>query len=72
MTKWPKRTGSDRVGHVRKITDGKGGGGVADAVIARYPPGTRVALVAGTGNNGGDGFVAARTCATPDYGSRPF
>src|SRR5215831_14439743 len=33
---------------------------VAAAVMARHPPGSRVAVVAGTGNNGGDGFVAAR------------
>src|SRR5258706_13563974 len=33
---------------------------VADAMMARHPPGSRVAVVAGTGNNGGDGFVAAR------------
>src|SRR5712671_6917667 len=36
------------------------GAAVAGAVMARHPPGSRVAVVAGTGNNGGDGFVAAR------------
>src|SRR5260221_6056665 len=36
------------------------GAAVAEAVMARHPPGSRVAVVAGTGNNGGDGFVAAR------------
>jgi ADP-dependent NAD(P)H-hydrate dehydratase / NAD(P)H-hydrate epimerase len=36
------------------------GAAVAQAVMARHPPGTKVAMVAGTGNNGGDGFVAAR------------
>jgi ADP-dependent NAD(P)H-hydrate dehydratase / NAD(P)H-hydrate epimerase len=36
------------------------GAAVAEAVIARHPGGSRVAVVAGTGNNGGDGFVAAR------------
>jgi ADP-dependent NAD(P)H-hydrate dehydratase / NAD(P)H-hydrate epimerase len=36
------------------------GAAVARAVMARCPPGSKVAIVAGTGNNGGDGFVAAR------------
>lgn len=36
------------------------GAAVARAVMARHPPGSKVAVVAGAGNNGGDGFVAAR------------
>ena len=36
------------------------GQAIADAVASRHPAGTRVAIVAGAGNNGGDGFVAAR------------
>src|SRR3954467_11402425 len=40
----------------------KAGRAVAD-VVARHPLGTRVLIVAGPGNNGGDGFVAARVLA---------
>ena len=36
------------------------GRAVADVVAARVRPGARVAVVCGTGGNGGDGFVCAR------------
>lgn len=36
------------------------GSAVAEFVVSRYPSAKRIAVVCGKGNNGGDGFVAAR------------
>jgi hydroxyethylthiazole kinase-like uncharacterized protein yjeF len=46
------------------------GAAVADTVMASCPSGARIAVVAGTGNNGGDGFVAARILRERNYRPR--
>jgi len=48
----------------------KAGLAVADAVARRHPPGSNVVVIAGPGNNGGDGFVAARVLRGRGYAVR--
>jgi hydroxyethylthiazole kinase-like uncharacterized protein yjeF len=48
----------------------RAGGAVAEAVAAGHPSGSRIAVICGPGNNGGDGFVAARLLAARGYDVR--
>ena len=57
------RSTSERYGVASLTLMENAGTAVADFVIAQYPSARRIAVIAGKGNNGGDGFVAARKLA---------
>ena len=60
-----RRTISGGVPGIRLME--RAGEAVADAIRARSRAGSRVIVVAGPGNNGGDGFVAARLLGERGY-----
>jgi hydroxyethylthiazole kinase-like uncharacterized protein yjeF len=43
------------------------GRGVTEEVVRRFPRGSKILVLCGPGNNGGDGFVAARTLRERGY-----
>ena len=48
----------------------KAGRAVANSVFRRHPPGTLITIVAGPGNNGGDGLISARLLKERRYRTR--
>ncbi|HSE49808.1 MAG TPA: NAD(P)H-hydrate dehydratase [Terriglobales bacterium] len=54
------RATSERFGVASSTLMENAGAAVADVALARWPEARRVVVVCGKGNNGGDGFVAAR------------
>ena len=54
------RATSERFGVPSLALMENAGAAVADYVVSNYPGAARIAVFCGKGNNGGDGFVAAR------------
>src|SRR5262245_20685538 len=54
------RVTSERFGVTSLTLMENAGAAVAQAVLEQYPSAKRIGVVCGNGNNGGDGFVAAR------------
>ncbi len=54
------RLSSERFGVPSLTLMENAGTAVADFVVSHYPDARRIAVICGKGNNGGDGFVAAR------------
>src|ERR1700761_8679600 len=65
MTHADRRTIASGIPGIRLME--RAGQAVADAIRARYRIGSRIVVVCGPGNNGGDGFVAARFLAELGY-----